>query len=125
MKGILTILCLTLLGVLYINQIEPIEVTKIVAVDKPFIVEKIVEKLVPVEVDRYTNTVIVVSPEATDEELLRAVGDIRQGRYAHQWYVDNASFQTAQTGDTALNIYWVDSYDLFRELLERAYGENR
>ena len=89
-------------------------------VDKPVIVEKVVVK--PVYIDRHTNTIIVVSPDAMDEELEQAFEAIKYGRRSHQSIANNPQWQNRWTGNTEWNIEWVDNYDLFRELIERAYG---
>ena len=91
--------------------------------DNPIIVEKIVEKPVAIYVDRYTNTIISFNPIATPEELARAKEAIQYGRWSHQQFVDNPGGQNIHSGGTEFNIYWVENYDLFRELIERAYGK--
>ena len=93
--------------------------------DKPIIVEKVIEKPVAIYVDRYTNTLISFNPIATPQELARAKEAIRYGRASHQQFVDNPWLQNIHSGGTEFNIYWVENYDLFRTLIERAYGEGK
>ena len=93
--------------------------------DKPIIVEKVIEKPVAIYVDRYTNTLISFNPIATPQELARAKEAIRYGRASHQQFVDNPWLQNAYSGDVEFNILWVENYDLFKELIERAYGRGK
>ena len=93
--------------------------------DNPIIVEKVIEKPVAIYVDRYTNTLISFNPIATPQELARAKEAIRYGRASHQQFVDNPWLQNAYSGDVEFNILWVENYDLFKELIERAYGRGK
>lgn len=123
------VLCF-LLGISFGGELvpEPVEVLKIVPVEKRIIVEKevirevIIEKIKTVFVDKPIHTITLVSPEATDEELTRAFEAIKEGKEAHQWFVNSPRSQTRTTGDTEWNMYWVDTYKLLEDLLERAYG---
>ena len=127
---ILLVVMVGLLSFIYGRETapEPIEVLKIVPVEKiievPVIVEKTIhtESVEPVYIDKPTNTVIVFVPNATEEELEQAYDAIEYGIYAHQWFADNPREQTRWTGDTKWNIMKVGDYELYRELLERAYG---
>ena len=120
MKTTLAILSLLLIGVLWVNKIEPVEVTRIVKVEVPVIVEKPVEKVIPIYIDRVTSTMIY--PQASKAELIWVYGAIEYGIYAHQYYVDNPSLQTPVTGSTEFNQGQVRTYFMYRDLLERAYG---
>ena len=72
---------------------------------------------------RLDNPIISFNPIATPEELARAREAIQYGRWSHQQFVDNPGGQNIHSGGTEFNIYWVENYDLFRELIERAYGK--
>src|SRR3990167_6174282 len=132
MKAYLPIAILGVLAVVgWQRTPTPVEVTRIVEVPavKEVVREvPVIEKLVETKtefifVDRPVETIIqteIVRPVATRDELDRVYTDIQAGRYSHWLYANNSWMQNEISGDTELNRYWVDSYDLFRELIERA-----
>ena len=62
-----------------------------------------------------------VGAMATPGELARADEIIAYGIYAHQYYADNVTAQTYETGNTTQNLEWVDNYNFLKGLLDRAY----
>ncbi|MBA7676065.1 hypothetical protein ES703_84305 [subsurface metagenome] len=87
--------------------------------DHPVTIE--VDKPRFIFVDRVEHRDVFISANATEEELSKAFDAIEYGRWVHNMIATNPYTQNKWTGDTEWNLEWIDNYDLFRELIERAY----